>query len=321
MKNVKHSWILGILLWALSGQAQSNYYPRDTTYTIQSAYEKARQKYPDIEAVWPKLPRSVASHENVVYLELENGRQLHLDVYHPKRKGKKKRPAVLMIHGGGWMAGSKENMRPMAQQLAQKGYVAVVAEYRLGGEAPYPAGVQDLKTAVRWMRANAENYGIDSGKIAAYGCSAGAHLASLLGATNKLTLYDYHETYNGYSAEVQAVLNIDGIVSFIHPEAEPEWTGRSANAWLGDYQKNYPRWKEASPLTYADENLPPFLFVNSSFPRFHAGREDLRALLQENGTYYEAQTFAGSPHGFWLFKPWFKPTLTYSVGFLREVFE
>lgn len=321
MKNVKHSWILGILLLALSSQAQSSYYPRDTTYTIQSAYEKAVQKYPDIEAVWPKLPPSVASDENVVYLQLANGRQLHVDVYYPKHSTKKKRSAVLMIHGGGWMAGSKENMRPMAQQLAKKGFVTVVAEYRLGGEAPYPAGVQDLKTALRWMRAKAGDYGINPEKIAAYGCSAGAHLASLLGATNELSIYDEHDAYIDYSAAVQAVLNIDGIVSFVHPEAEPEWTGRSANAWLGGYKENYPRWEAASPLTYADENLPPFLFVNSSYPRFHAGREDLRALLQKNNTYYEAHTFAGSPHGFWLFKPWFKPTLSYSVGFLRKVFE
>lgn len=320
MKVVKHNLILGIVFWCVCCQAQSNYFPRDTTYTIQSAYEKASRKYPAIEAVWPAQLRSVVSDENVVYVQLTNGRQLHLDVYHPKRKKNKSRPAVLMIHGGGWMAGSKENMRPMAQQLAKKGYVTVVAEYRLGGEAPYPAAVQDLKTAVRWMRANAETYGIHPDKIAAYGCSAGAHLASLLGATNELSLYDYHDAYNTYSAAVQAVLNIDGIVSFIHPEAEPEWTGRSANAWLGDYEENYPRWEAASPLTYADENLPPFLFVNSAYPRFHAGREDLRVILQENETYYEAHTFAASPHGFWLFRPWFKPTLAYTVGFLRKVF-
>lgn len=299
--------------------AYNSYYPRDTTYTIASAYKQVKERYPDVVPVRNNLPESVQLSPNVVYAELEGGRKLHLDLFQPKTRSKKL-PAVLIIHGGGWRAGSKENMVPMAEQLAAKGYVTATVEYRLSGEAPYPAAVHDLKAAVRWLRANAETYGIDTSKIAAYGCSAGAHLATLLGTTNESTLFDKHRGNAAYSTKVQAILNIDGIASFIHPEAKPEWTGPSATAWLDKYEENYERWKEASPLEYAGKHTPPTLFVNSSYPRFHAGRDDLIAILNQFGTYNEIHTFGGSPHGFWLYEPWFEPTLNLVNSFLKKVF-
>lgn len=315
--------LLLLLICCFMGQviiAQNGYYPRDTTYSIASAYRQILNRYPDVSPVWADLPKGVLAHSNLVYTELEGGRQLHLDVFRPGKGKNRMRPAVLVIHGGGWRVGSKENMHPMAQQLAKKGFVTVVVEYRLSGEAPYPAAVHDLKSAVRWIRANAASYGINDSKIAAYGCSAGAHLATLLGTTNGLSLFDKHAENSSYSADIQAILNIDGIASFIHPEAEPEWTGPSANAWLDNKAENYERWKEASPLEYAGENTPPILFVNSSFPRFHAGREDLLVILNQYGTYNVVHTFEGSPHGFWLFEPWFEPTLKLASRFLNKVF-
>lgn len=166
------------------------------------------------------------------------------------------------------------------------------------------------------MRAHADTYGIDPDRIVAYGCSAGAHLASLLGTTNARELYEEGPDYSKYSSEVSAVMNIDGIVSFIHPEASPEWTGRSANAWLGDYEN--PNWRAASPLEYADEKTPPFLFVNSGYPRFHAGRDDLLEILDRHGIFHQTYTFEEAPHGFWLLHPWFKPTLRRNLKFLRR---
>ncbi len=310
-----------MFLTAIVCMGQSGYAPRDTSYSIHSTWQKVRKNHPDVRPVWPDLPKGVKAKNNLVYARPGGGRELHLDVFYPKKKKKEGRPAVLMIHGGGWTTGSKENLIPMAQQLAKAGYVTVTVEYRLSAEAPYPAGVHDLKAAVRWMRANAKQFCIDTNRIAAYGCSAGAHLASLLGTTNGLTLFDGVGENMQHSADVQAVLNIDGIVSFIHPEAEPEWTGKSANAWLGSYTDNFEKWKEASPLEYAGAGSPPFLFVNSSYPRFHAGREDLFEMLDIHGIYHEDHTFEGSPHGFWLLEPWFGPTLGYAVGFLEKVFD
>lgn len=266
------------------------------------------------------MPKQVQAFPNLVYLELTEERKLHLDIFKPKKNGRKKRPAVLMIQGGGWLAGAKENLIPMAEQLAKKGFVAVTVEYRLGDEAAYPAAVCDLKAAVRWLRKNAEKYDVDTNKIAAYGCSAGAQLATLLGATNGLSLFDEHTQNLSYSADIQAVLNIDGIVSFVHSEAKPEWTGRSANLWLGDYSEHNERWKAASPLEYANKNTPPILFVNSALPRFHAGRDDFIFILNQNKIYNQVHTFEDAPHSFWLVNPWFEPTLKYSVRFLKKIF-
>lgn len=170
------------------------------------------------------------------------------------------------------------------------------------------------------MRAHAATYNIDTLRIATYGCSAGAQLAGLLGTTQGLGMYEYHAAHRHHSDAVQAVLNIDGVVSFVHPEAAPEHSGKSANAWLGPYPDSLARWTEASPLTHAGADTPPCLFLNSSHPRFHAGRDDMVAILQRHGTYYDIHTFEGSPHSFWLLHPWFEPTHERVVRFLKRVF-
>ena len=316
---MKAPFSLLLLLFSVITEAQRGYHPRDTSYSIHSSYEKIRKDHPDVKEVYGSLPDGVVADTNVVYATVDGDRELHLDVWRPEGI-EALRPAVILIHGGGWTTGSKENQIPMAQRLAARGYITVTPEYRLSAEAPYPAAVSDLKLAVRWLRANGGIYGIDTSRIAAYGASAGAHLASLLGTTNELDLYDSDHPLKKHSAAVQAVLNIDGIVSFVHPEAEPEWTGRSANAWLGNYDQEREWWREASPLEYAGAATPPFLFVNSSYPRFHAGRDDLLTILDRHGIYHEEHTFAGSPHAFWLLDPWFEPTLEYTVAFLGKVF-
>lgn len=310
--------LLLLILSAASGSAQSRDFARDTAYTIRSASEHIRKDYPDVRAIRPELPKGVLFQKDIVYARVGD-RELHVDVFYPSRKRKKGRPGVLLIHGGGWRSGSKEMEVPMAQQLAGKGYVTVAVEYRLSPEAQYPAGIHDLKAAVRWMRAHAAAYGLDTTRIAAYGCSSGAQMASFLGATNGMKQFEGAEGNQEHSSRVQAVLNIDGIVSFIHPEASAE--GEMAGQWLGgSRQENWKNWKEASPLEHVNAQTPPFLFVNCTIPRFHAGRDDLLKILDRAGTYHEVHTIPNSTHSFWLVHPWFEPTLKYSAAFLRKVF-
>ncbi|HEY0176848.1 MAG TPA: alpha/beta hydrolase, partial [Pedobacter sp.] len=126
------------------------------------------------------------------------------------------------------------------------------------------------------------------------------------------------------SSKVQAVIDIDGTLSFVHPESGEGNDSRSISAatyWFGYPRKEKPElWEEASPLTYAGKDTPPFLFVNSSIDRMHAGRNDLIKILSENGTYSEVHTFPDSPHTFCLFEPWFNPTVDYISAFLKKVF-
>ena len=285
-------------------------------YTIATTVKKYKKDYPFIMPIEPLVSESIITEQDIVYKTTETS-NLKLDIYRPKISSEEKCPAVLLIHGGGWISGSKENQRIMAQHLAENGFVAITASYRLSREAPYPAGVIDLKDALRWMKLNAEKYHVDTKKIAVLGTSAGAQLATLVGVTPNSEIYN--EKDEKISSEVQAIVNIDGITSFIHPDAEES---EIAGLWLGGLRNENPKnWKEASPLEYVDKNTPPALFINSSMPRFHAGRDDMIKILEENNIYSEVHTLEGSPHSFWLLEPWFQPTLDYTVSFLNKVFK
>lgn len=315
MKKILLILLMGITTAAL---AQEGDYPRDTSYTIHSAYQKLHKKYPFIEIVEPRLPEGVKQQENVVYRTLGQ-RQLHMDLFYPVQEKEQVYPAVLLIHGGGWRTGDKSLLVPMAQQLAARGYVTAVAEYRLSMEAPYPAAVHDLKAAVRWLRAHAGALPLDTTKIAVYGTSAGGQLAALMGTTNNMEKLEGKGDYSQHSSAVQAIVDIDGVLAFHHPESEE---GTMAAQWLGGTYEEVPQiWEEASALTHAGKDTPPVLFVSSSFPRFHAGKRDMISILDEHGIYSESHNIPDSPHSFWLMHPWFGPTLEYTAGFLDKVFK
>ena len=108
-----------------------------------------------------------------------NGKRLLLDAYVPPA-GEDRRPAVVMIHGGGWRAGDKASWRPEAEKLAAKGWVAFSVNYRLDEPAVFPAEIDDVGAAVRWVRAHAEEYRVDPARIGAIGESAGGHLTAML---------------------------------------------------------------------------------------------------------------------------------------------
>ncbi|MCK7589083.1 alpha/beta hydrolase [Subsaxibacter sp. CAU 1640] len=286
--------------------------PEFKPYTIESTYQKLKKYHPFITPIEPLVSKDILANEDIVYKSIEDT-LLKLDIYTPKDT-LKSYPAVLLIHGGGWLTGSKENQRVMAQHLALNGFVAVTASYRLGLESPYPAAVHDLKDAIRWMRQNDKKYSIDSKKIAVLGASAGGQLATLIGITPNSEVFGFDADV---SDDVQAIVNVDGIVSFIHPEAASE--GKMASIWLnGTRDENFENWKEASPLEYVNASSPPILFINSSQPRFHAGRDDMVALLNDFGIYNETFTIEDSPHSFWLVQPWFETTLNYTVKFLNK---
>lgn len=286
-------------------------------YTISTTLKKYKKDFPFIKPIKPLIFENVIAEEDIVYKETAISK-LKLDIYRPVFSAEEKAPAILLIHGGGWISGSKENQRIMAQHLAENGFVGITVAYRLSQEAVYPAGVIDLKDAIRWIKSNAKTYNIDSDKIAVLGTSAGAQLATLVGVTPNSEVYN--EQNKEISSEVQAIVNVDGIVSFIHAEASAE--GEIAGLWLDGSRTGNPKnWKEVSPLEYVGENTPPTLFINSSMPRFHAGRDDMIKIMDEYGIYSEVHTLKDSPHSFWLLEPWFQPTLDYTVCFLNKIFK
>jgi acetyl esterase/lipase len=297
---------------------------RDTSFTIQKSFLQEKKRYPAITLADTALPEGVRVERNVPFSTPMPGRDLLLDVYNPPTSPQKLRPAILMIHGGGWRSGDRTQNNYLAGRLAASGFVAVPVEYRLSTEALYPAAVYDVKAAVRWLRANAHTYGINPDQIAILGFSAGGQLAALIGSTNGKKQFEGKGGQAGTSSAVQAVVDIDGILAFIHPESGEGDDSRRPSAatyWFGYSKTEKPvLWQQASALTHAGKNTPPMLFLNSSVDRMHAGRDDLIAVLNKQGIYSEVHTFSDAPHTFLFFNPWFEPTVIYIRDFLNRVF-
>lgn len=294
----------------------------DTTFSIMSAYVGTIKTNPEAKIVNEINFSNLVEEKNINYCKVGD-RKLLMDAFYEKSKGSKNRTAIIIIHGGGWRSGNRALHYPLAQRLAKLGYVCFTPEYRLSTEALYPAGVHDIKTAIRWVRKNAGKYNVDENKIAVAGHSAGGELAAMMGATNGIDSFEGDGCYKKLSSKVNAVINIDGILAFIHSESgEGDDSKRisSATYWFGYPKKEDPQlWKQGSPLTHVGAHAAPVLFLNSNVARMHAGRDDFIAILNRFKIYSEVKSF-NAPHSFVLFNPWFDSSVVYIDKFLRKVF-
>jgi acetyl esterase/lipase len=307
--------MLLVLLFVYQGIIAQGY-SIDTSYTIKSTYVKLIKKYPFIKIAEANKGVNDKQIENVIYYKDKN-RALHLDAFF--NTSKKNNPGVIMIHGGGWRSGNKNQMRVLAQEITTKGYSCFAIEYRLSLEAKYPQAIYDVKNAIKFIKDNAKRFHVDPDKIAVLGCSSGGQMAALIGTTNDILDFEDKSFKSKSSSKVQAIIDIDGILAFKHPESEE---GEMAAFWLnGSYEENPENWKQASALSHVDKNTPPTLFINSSFDRFHAGRDDMIAILNQNKIYNEVKTIKNSPHSFWFFQPWFDETVEYTTQFLDRIFK
>lgn len=298
----------------------------DTSYTNHSAYLSTKKKYPDIQLVEELHSPAIKEKKNVAYCTIKNSggeRKLMLDAFYPTEITKIKRTAILIIHGGRWRSGNRNQHYALAQRLALLGYVCFTPEYRLSTEALFPAAVHDLKAAVKWIRKHGSEYNIDTSKITALGFSAGGELAAFLGNTNGKGEYD-SLCDPSTSSSVNAIIDIDGTLSFVHTESGEGDDSKkisAATAWFGVPKKdNLQLWEEASPLSHAGPNTVPTLFINSSVERMHAGCEDYISILKKHSIYTEVHEFPDSPHSFILFHPWIDPAIKYMDDFLKKIF-
>ena len=296
---------------------------RDTSYNILNEFDKNLKNYPTIQIAKEKAYQYIAEEKNTTYCNTKE-RALKLDVFYPTEKVNKKRTAIIFIHGGGWRSGNKAMHYPLLQELAALGYVCFTPEYRLSTEALYPAAIHDIKSAIRWVRKNAATYNIDENKIVAAGHSAGGELAAFIGATNGMKQFEGEGCTKDVSGKVNAVIDLDGTLAFIHPESgEGDDSKRisAATYWFGYSKTENPElWKQAAPLSHVGKQTPPTQFINSGVARMHAGREDFVAVLKQYKIYSETRTLEGSPHSFLLFNPWFDTTVVYIDKFLRNIF-
>lgn len=176
-----------------------------------------------------------------------------MDVYFPESGGPW--PALVYVHGGSWMHGDKSEAAMVANRMASQGYLVVSINYRLYPTGRFPAMIEDVKCAIRSLRANAAQYNLDPDRIAAIGPSAGGHLVSLLGTSDTSAGWDVGD-YLDQSSRVQAVIAIAPVTDLTRnfPSADIE-----AMRQVGFGEDNI---LQASPVTHVTPDDPPFLLIH-----------------------------------------------------------
>lgn len=212
-----------------------------------------------------RLPDSLAVARGVSY---GPGKHHTLDVAYERARSRP-RPAIVMIHPGGWMRGDKSAYHALMAEYAQRGYATVSINFRPSGAARFPAALQDCKRAVRWLRVHAADYGVDPGRIGVTGWSSGAHLAMLVALTDD----DFEKGGEspGVSSRVQAAVCVSGVYDFLLQNG-----GRFPNAqddeavvrFLGSTPSQDPGTaRRASPLHHLSEDDPPVLVFHGELDR------------------------------------------------------
>jgi acetyl esterase/lipase len=199
---------------------------------------------------------------------------LRLDIYRPP-PGTATRAATIHVHGGGFTAGSKETLNERIQPFAQSGFVAIAIQYRLLGQAPFPAMLEDVKTAIRWTRVNASKVGIDPAHITIVGYSAGGHLALTANGTQNRPEFEGTGGHAGAGTQVASCVAFYPVVDGGPPPA-------------------------ASPATYVTERSAPTVLLHGVADTMVPIESSQRffQLLRDRKVPSEFHSFAGQPHIF-----------------------
>ena len=233
----------------------------------------------------PNVPEGFEVIQNIFYAGNQNMAQA-LDVFIPENKIKERLPALVFIHGGGWKGGRKEQAyRSLTPFLKNGEYIGFSIDYRLSNEAKWPAQIHDCKAAIRWIKTNADKYGIDKNKIGVWGTSAGGHLVAMLALTSKSGEFEgnigncLNETgaitcaIDGYGpADFLAMDDRPG--AFVHNEiSSPE--SRLIGAPI---QENKEKALNASPVTWVSQNCKSMLIYH--------GTEDDKVIVEQSDKLY-----------------------------------
>ncbi len=242
---------------------------------------------------------------NIEYARVGEKRLL-LDIAVPKNV--QRPPLVVWVHGGGWRKGSKGNGGRIRGLVAQ-GFAIASINYRLSGEAQFPAQIHDCKAAIRWLRAHAKKYGYDAKRIGAAGSSAGGHLVALLATSGGVAELEGEVGGNvDRSSRVQAVCDLWGPTDFLQLDAHAIPGGRlvhnaanSPEAQLigGPIQENKEKVARANPITYVDHTDPPLLIIHGeqdAVVPVHQSELLVKA-CQRAGVPVQYHALAGEGHG------------------------
>ena len=211
------------------------------------------------------------------------GRELRCDIFRPAGQTGPQ-PGILLVHGGGWHGGGRAMMRGYGILMARNGYPCVASEYRLSGEAKWPAQLDDVLAAIRWMQDQAGDLRVDPARLVLWGLSAGSHMTLLAAAR-----------LSGEASPIAASVNYYPIAS-LEPALGVAWE----HAQQLPEDPTSADWAAMSPLTHVGAGFPPTLLMHGSADTMVALDQSkrLHEALTQAGVPTDLTVFADQPHGF-----------------------
>ena len=260
-------------------------------------------------------PAGMRAYENVVYGQ-GSGHDLKLDLYIPEGKGPF--PGIMIVHGGGWVAGTKESFRPTARKLTASGFVVANVEYRLAQEALFPGAVEDCKAAVRWLRSHAAEIHLNPAFIGGVGASAGGHLVAMVALTGDTRKFEGAGGNPEQSSALQAAVIMGASVD------QPAWAKEvtkpidsQVKFFGGTLAEKGDVYIAASPIAHISKACPPLLFLEGELDRGGDRYIVMRKKLDEAGVKNSLTLVQGGKHGCWSSHPWFTPMVDEMALFMR----
>lgn len=212
--------------------------------------------------------------KNIQYEEIINGKKL--DLYYPNEK-KDKYPLIIVVHGGGFKYGSKEDkMNQATLEAIKHGYAVAIIDYTLSGEGKFPRAIEDVKASIRYLRKNSKKYRLDPNKFGLWGASAGGNLVALAGTTGNDKVFSNEKLGNiGVSEEVQAVVDWFGPINFLTMDDQFKILGIDGQKhnsvdsfeaqYMGEQITKIPNLvQKGNPENYIDRETPPFLIEHGT---------------------------------------------------------
>jgi acetyl esterase/lipase len=296
--------IFGILIMQYS-HAQSSMKPPIAKFPVSVSTIKSNEKLllkPEVMVMYTP---------NVIYTKRDN-LDLSLQILSPNLSDKKKLPCVIYVQGSAWMKQDVYKVIPQLSKFAQRGFLVAIVEYRPSAVSPFPAQIQDAKTAIRFMRKNAEKYNIDPENIFIWGDSSGGHTSVFAGVSSGNKVLDTEE-YAEYSDKVNAVVDFYGPTDIAKMQDFPSSFNHNTpdspeGMLIGGFtvNENPEKSQKTNPLNYINKTsaIPPILIAHGDMDRIVPFNQSelLAKKLQENEKVFEYYTLAGADHGtaeFW----------------------
>lgn len=290
--------------------------------------ERARKHRQKLKSLGIRVARAPVAKSDAVETRLDvvyaryGDRKMHLDLFLPRERSDKT-ATVLVVHGGGWFKGDRKSFHALSANLAMRGYIAAAIEYRLADEAKFPAAIHDCNAATRWLRANANDLGIDPDRIAAVGGSAGGHLVGLMGAGAHREELQGRGGNANQSSKLQAVVVFAGPMQMttgsVAERSRQQPKQSNSNRWLGKSIDEAPElYALASPFRQLTSQTPPMMFAAGELDKPERN-QPTRDKLRQLDVASKVVAYRYGLHGCWNQEPWFYPMVSDVDDFLRSV--